>query len=68
MTDLSVFLAGSFPAFALAVHLVGEYRKATGKGVGKVFKIVDKTLTVLVLIEVAFLVLMFSISWWVSTR
>ena len=68
MTDLSVFLAGSFPAFALAVHLCGEYRKATGKGVGKVFEIVDKTLTVLVLIEVAFLVLMFSISWWVSSR
>lgn len=68
MTDLSVFLAGSFPAFALAVHLVGEHRKASGKGVGKVFEVVDKALTVLVLIEVAFLVLMFGISWWVSSR
>lgn len=61
MADFSVFLVGFFPASALAVHLVVAYRKAAGKSVGKLFEVVDKVLAFLVLIEVAFLVLMFSL-------
>lgn len=58
MTDLLVFLAGFFPALALVVHWVIERRKAVGKDVGTILKLVDKALTILVLIEIA-LILMF---------
>lgn len=66
--DLLVSLAGLIPTLALAVHYAGEYRKAAGKGMGTVFKIVDRTLTVLLLIELAFIVLLFGIGWWISSR
>ena len=59
MTDLFVFLAGFFPSLALVVHWVVERRKILGKDVGAILDVINKVLVALVLIEVAFLVLVF---------
>jgi len=61
VTEFSVFLLGVFPAFAVVVHYFGVYRKATGRKVGRVYEAVDKALTILVVTEFAFLVVMLGI-------